>query len=195
MAAICVYCASSRSIPDHYLDLAREVGAQIARRGHTLVTGGGAVSMMGAVARAARQGGAHTIGVIPEALMAYEIGDRDAGELVVTEDMRERKAEMDQRADAFLALPGGLGTLEELFEVWVARTLGMHDKPVVVLDPDGLYDPLRALVDHLVARGFARPVATDAIAWTSSVDDAFAALTAPAPAIRPTSGEVLEAEP
>ena len=87
--------------------------------------------MMGAVARAARAGGAHTVGVIPEALLDMEVGDRDADELLVVDDMRTRKGLMDDRADAFLALPGGLGTLEELVEVWVARSLGLHAKPVV----------------------------------------------------------------
>src|SRR5213080_2586272 len=124
--AVCVFCASSDLIPQRYIELAAEVGAEIARRGHTLVTGGGSVSMMGAVARAARAGGARTIGVIPRDLVAREVADHDADELVVTDDMRQRKGVMDARADAFLALPGGIGTLEELLEVWVARTMGLH---------------------------------------------------------------------
>src|SRR5437764_3185739 len=121
MAAVCVFCASSERIPSHYVDLAAQVGAELARRGHTLITGGGSVSCMGAVARAARAGGARTVGVIPQALRDEEIADEDADELVVTPDMRTRKGEMDGRADAFLTLPGGIGTLEELMEIWVAR--------------------------------------------------------------------------
>ena len=109
--------------------------------------------MMGAVARAARAGGAHTVGVIPQALLDLEVGDSDADELLVVDDMRTRKGLMDERSDAFLALPGGIGTLEELLEVWVARSLGLHAKPVVVLDVDGLFAPLRAQVDLLVERG------------------------------------------
>ncbi len=137
MAAICVYCSSSSVIDERYLVLATAVGTRLASDGHSLVSGGGCVSMMGRVAMAARAGGAHTLGVIPEALMGYEVADTGADELVVTTGMRERKAVMEERSDAFLALPGGLGTLEELFEVWTARSLALHDKPVVVLDPDG----------------------------------------------------------
>ena len=112
--------------------------------------------MMGEVARAVRAGGRRTLGVIPEALVGLEVADDDADELVVTRDMRERKGRMDAAADAFVALPGGLGTLEELLEVWVAGTLGLHDKPVVVLDPTGVYAALRDLVDKLLVQGFVR---------------------------------------
>src|SRR5947209_4693154 len=173
MAAICVFCASSERIAPHYIELAAQVGAELARRGHSLISGGGSVSCMGAVARAARAGGAHTVGVIPQALLEWEIADEQADELVVSIDMRRRKGEMDSRADAFLTLPGGLGTLEELLEIWVARTLRMHAKPVVVLDPDGIFAPLREQVDLLVRKGFARESVQDAIAWTTSVGEAF----------------------
>lgn len=176
MAAICVYCASSTRIDDRYLALATEVGTRLAELGHTLVSGGGRVSMMGAVAVAARAGGAHTLGVIPAALVGFEVADDDADELVVTKNMRERKAIMDERCDAFLALPGGLGTLEELLEVWTARSLGLHDKPVVVLDPDGVFDPLFAWLDQLLAAGFVRESAYLAVTRTRSVEEAFAAL-------------------
>jgi len=192
---ICVYCASSERIEHHYIELATEVGTELARRGHGLVTGGGTVSCMGAVARAARAGGARTIGVIPQALVDMEIADREAAELIVTPDMRERKGEMDRRSDAFLALPGGIGTIEEIFDIWVARSLGMHHKPLVVLDPDGVYDMLRAQIDDLVLRGFARPVARDAITWTTSIAAAFDVLESHPALALPTVGEVLEAEP
>jgi uncharacterized protein (TIGR00730 family) len=195
MAMICVYCASSERIEPRYIDLAADVGTELARRGHGLVSGGGSVSCMGAVARAARAGGAHTVGVIPQALIDMEIADHEADELIVTPDMRERKREMDRRADAFLALPGGIGTLEEIFEIWVSRSLGMHHKPLVVLDPDGVYDMLRAQVDDLVLRGFARPAARDAIAWTTSIRDAFNLLESSPTTAPPTVGEVLESEP
>ncbi len=156
MAKICVYCASSERIDPRYVELADAVGTELARRGHSLVSGGGSVSCMGAVARAARRGGAYTVGVIPQALVDLEVADNDADELVVTPDMRDRKREMDIRSDAFLALPGGIGTLEEVFEIWVSRSLGMHEKPLVVLDPDDVFGMLRAQVDDLVVRGFAR---------------------------------------
>lgn len=128
--------------------------------------------MMGTVARAVRAGGRHTLGVIPQALVGLEVADDEADELVVTEDMRERKGLMDAAADAFLALPGGLGTLEELLEVWVAASLGMHSKPVVVLDPTGVLAGLGDLVGKLVAQGFVRPSAASAASWTTSVTEA-----------------------
>jgi uncharacterized protein (TIGR00730 family) len=154
---------------------------------------------MGAVARAARAGGARTIGVIPRALLSYEIADEDVEELVVTDDMRMRKGTMDARADAFITLPGGLGTLEELLEVWVARTLGMHDKPVIVCDPDGVFSHLRAQVDYMVGQGFARPTIWNAVSWVTTpaaaLDAVEAEVQANVPQPPPTVGEVLEAEP
>ena len=198
MAAVCVYCSSSARIPSSYVDLAAEVGAELARRGHSLVSGGGVVSMMGAVARAARAGGARTVGVIPHALLDKEVGDRDADELLVVDDMRARKGLMDERSDAFLALPGGLGTFEELFEVWVARSLGLHVKPVVALDVDGLFAPLREQVERMAEAGFVRRPALGALQWASSVDEAMdlveQGIAAP---VRhtPLAEEALEAEP
>ena len=178
MATVCVYCASSRTIHDRFVDLATEVGTELAARGHDLVTGGGSVSMMGAVSRAVRAGGRRTVGVIPMALLELEVADHDADELVVTEDMRSRKGEMDRRADAFLALPGGIGTLEELMEVWTARTLLMHTKPVVALDPFGLFDPLRAQVEAMESAGFVRRTSVDALVWTTTVAQALDAVEA-----------------
>jgi uncharacterized protein (TIGR00730 family) len=140
--------------------------------------------------------------VIPQALAGLEVADQDADELVVTGDMRERKGLMDAAADAFLALPGGLGTLEELLEVWVARALGLHRKPVVVLDPDGVLGGLRVLVDALVSQGFVRAEAATVVAWTSTAPQALQALesglTAAAVPVPPGSaavaGEMLKAE-
>jgi uncharacterized protein (TIGR00730 family) len=199
MASICVFCSSSGRIDPSYVELAAAVGTELARRGHRLVSGGGSVSCMGAVARAARAGGAHTVGVIPRVLLEMEVADRDADDLVVTDDMRARKGLMDARSDAFLTLPGGLGTLEELLEIWVSRTLAMHGKPVVVLDPGGLYDPLRTQVDLLVERGFVRDGARDALTWVRSVAEAFDAIDAQLADARPPTrtaapDEVLEAE-
>ena len=198
MAAICVYCSSSPRIDPSYIALAAEVGTALAARGHSLVSGGGNLSMMGAVARATRAGGARTVGVIPQVLLDVEVGDRDADELLVVDDMRTRKGLMDDRSDAFLALPGGIGTLEELLEVWVARSLGLHVKPVVVLDVDGLYDPLRAQIDLLVGRGFVRQAALDALQWAIGVEHALDLIEAGVAApvrLEPLAEEVLEAEP
>ncbi len=178
MTAIAVYCGSITRIDPAYLDLAAAVGTAIGRRGHSLVTGGGSVAMMGAVGAAARSAGGHTIGVIPRHLVAMEVADRDSDELVLVDTMRERKAEMDRRADAFLVLPGGIGTLEEFFEVWTAASLGMHAKPVVVLDPDGHYDPLWAWLADLEKRGFVRREALETLLLTRTVDDAITATEA-----------------
>lgn len=196
---LCVFCASSEAISVHYVELGAEVGAELAVRGHSLVSGGGSISAMGSLARAARAGGAHTTGVIPRALVDWEVADTDADELVVTGDMRERKGEMDARSDAFLVLPGGIGTLEELLEIWVARTLRMHDRPVVVLDPDGLYEPLREQIRVLVERGFMRPASAELLRWAHTVEEAFdlleGELRAGTPDLEPDAAELLEAEP
>jgi hypothetical protein len=173
VSALCVYCSSSEQIPVACLTLATEVGTEIARRGHSLISGGGSVSCMGAVARAVRAGGGWTVGVIPEALRLREVADLEANELVVTSDMRTRKAEMDRRANGFLILPGGLGTLEELLEIWTSRALGMHAKPIVVLDPIGLFEPLREQMARFVDAGFAAPAAVDVVGWATDVAGAF----------------------
>jgi uncharacterized protein (TIGR00730 family) len=169
---ICVYCSSSDGIEQFYWDLATEVGSEIGRRGHTLVSGGGSVSCMGALAEAARASGARTIGVIPQALLEAEVADLDADQLLVTTTMRERKQLMDEKADGFLALPGGLGTLEELLEVWASLDLGMHTKPVVVLDPDHVFGLVRSQINELVSRGFVRAAARDAVRWAGTVSEA-----------------------
>jgi uncharacterized protein (TIGR00730 family) len=176
MAAVCVYCASSERIAAEYILLAEQLGTALAAAGHSLVSGGGRVSMMGAVARAARAGGAHTVGVIPQALVAAEVADLAADELLVVDTMRERKRLMDERSDAFIALPGGIGTLEELFEVWTAGSLGLHAKPVIVLDPDGQYQPLWDFLLGLVDSGFVRAAALDRLVRVTTVAAALAAV-------------------
>ncbi|HST64843.1 MAG TPA: TIGR00730 family Rossman fold protein [Mycobacteriales bacterium] len=175
MTAIAVYCASATRIDPAFLDLAAEVGTAIGKRRHVLVTGGGSVAMMGAVGVAARAAGAHTVGVIPRHLVLMEVADHDSDELVLVDTMRERKAEMDRRADAFLVLPGGIGTLEEFFEVWTAASLGMHAKPVVVLDPSGFYAPLWSWLDDLSERGFVRRTALDTLVLARTVEEALTA--------------------
>jgi uncharacterized protein (TIGR00730 family) len=195
MATIAVYCASSTRIDARYGELAYLVGAEIGRRGHALVSGGGRISSMGAVARGARDAGAHTTGIIPEFLNDIEVADRDNDVLVTTTTMRDRKREMDERADAFLVLAGGIGTFEELFEIWAARSLGLHDRPLVILDPHGLYDPLRRQIEVLVEECFARPQVAEQLVWTRTIDDAFAALSAGTVArVTPTDEEVVEAD-
>ncbi|NDK88052.1 TIGR00730 family Rossman fold protein [Gordonia desulfuricans] len=177
MTAICVYCASGRHVPEEYLDLATRLGTAIGKGGHSLVSGGGNVSMMGAVASATRAAGGHTLGIIPRALMEREVADLDADELVVTETMRERKGLMDSRADAFITLPGGIGTLEELFETWTGGYLGMHAKPVVLLDPDGFYEPLLSWLRGLVERGFVTAESLDRLRVVATVEEAIEVTT------------------
>jgi len=172
--AVCVYCASGPKHPE-LLDLAVQVGQAIAERGWALVSGGGNVSAMGALARAARGRGGRTVGVIPKALVHREVADVDADELVVTDTMRERKQIMEDRADAFVALPGGIGTLEEIFEAWTAGYLGMHDKPVVLLDPLGHYDGLLTWLNQLVDTGYVTQASMDRLVVVRDVDAALAA--------------------
>ena len=169
--AVCVYCSAGPRHPN-LMDLAHRVGAAIARRGWTLVSGGGNVSAMGAVAAGARAEGGRTVGVIPKSLVHRELADIEADELVVTDTMRQRKQVMEDRSNAFLALPGGIGTCEELFETWTAGYLGMHDKPVVLLDPDGHYDGLRAWLAGLVETGYVTQVALDRLLVVGDVESA-----------------------
>ncbi|MEG3637036.1 LOG family protein [Micromonospora palythoicola] len=173
MAAICVFCASSRTLDKRWLDLATDTGAQIARRGHTLVSGGGCVGMMGALVNGARAAGGRTVGVIPQALVDLEVADLASDELLVTESMASRKILMIEKSDAFLTLPGGLGTLDELFEVWTTATLALHHKPMVLVDTDGFYDPLLAWLRDLTDQTFLKPAGFDLL---RSVDTVPAAL-------------------
>lgn len=172
--AVCVYCASGPTHPE-LIALAEQVGVAIAERNWSLVSGGGNVSAMGAVAGAARSRGGHTVGVIPKALVHREVADVDADELVVTDTMRQRKEVMEGRADAFIALPGGIGTLEEFFEAWTAGYLGMHDKPVVMLDPVGHYTGLLTWLYELRDRGYVPEAALDRLVVVTDVESAMAA--------------------
>ncbi|MFI7428729.1 TIGR00730 family Rossman fold protein [Micromonospora sp. NPDC049836] len=157
MAAVCVFCASSRTLDARWLELAAETGAELARRGHVLVSGGGCVGMMGAVADGARSAGGRTLGVIPQVLVDLEVADLASDELLVTDGMASRKTLMIEKSDAFVALPGGLGTLDELFEVWTTATLALHDKPMVLVDVDGFYRPLLDWLRTLADRNFLKP--------------------------------------
>jgi len=182
--AVCVYCSAGPRHPN-LMDLAHRVGAAIARRGWTLVSGGGNVSAMGAVAAGARAEGGRTVGVIPKSLVHRELADIEADELVVTDTMRQRKQVMEDRSNAFLALPGGIGTCEELFETWTAGYLGMHDKPVVLLDPDGHYDGLRTWLAGLVDTGYVTQAALDRLMVTGDVELALALCAKDSPGEEP----------
>ncbi len=175
---MCVYCASAPTHPE-LLGLAAELGEAIAERGWILVWGGGRVSAMGAVAGAARSRGGRTVGVIPQQLMRREVADTDADELIVSDTMRERKQTMEDLADAFIVLPGGVGTLDELFDAWTTGYLGMHGKPIVMLDPLGHYEGLWVWLCGLVDNGYISQAAMDRLVL---VDKVAAALRACAPA-------------
>ena len=172
---IAVFCSSSPTIDHKYVDLAFELGGAIAGQSWELVSGGGHISMMGAVSRGAREAGGSTIGVIPQALVDIEFADHDNNELHVVQTMGERKALITDMADAFITLPGGAGTLEEFFEIWVGRYLKFHNKPVVILDPFGIYKPLHELVEHLEVENFIKPGMRDLISWTTNVQEALEA--------------------
>ena len=169
---IAVYCASSIAVSPDNLSLGFDLGAAIAKKGHELVWGGGAISVMGEVAKGARAHGSRTIGVIPERLMNVEFIDHDSTELHVVSDMRERKGLIEKLSDSFIALPGGIGTLEEFFEIWVGRYLGFHDKPIAVLDPANVYGSLRNALDDLTQKNFMKPGQHELVSWCSNVDDA-----------------------
>lgn len=157
MRRVCVFCGSSRGADPVYGALARHTGTLLAERGLTLVYGGGGIGLMGALADAVLAAGGHVIGVIPEALAVREVAHAGLPDLRVVPSMHARKALMAELADAFVALPGGLGTLEELFEIVTWAQLGLHAKPCGVVNANGYYDPLVALLDRAVAAGFVRP--------------------------------------
>lgn len=152
--SVCVYCGSRQGADQAYVDAARQVGHEIGRRGWQLVYGGGNVGLMGEVAGATLDAGGRVIGVITERLMAKEVAHRGLTELHVVKTMHERKRLMAERAHAFLALAGGLGTLEELFEVWTWRHIGYHRQPIGLLDTAGFYQPLLVMVQHMQKSGF-----------------------------------------
>lgn len=154
--AICVYSSSSCVVDQIYFDMATELGRQMGIRGHSLVFGAGIVGLMGATAKAVHKEMGHVIGVIPEALNVSGVVYHTCDELIVTEGLRERKATMDQRSDAFIALPGGFGTLEELLEIITLKQLHYHNKPVVILNINGFYDYLIELFERIIEAKFAK---------------------------------------
>lgn len=166
---ICVYSSSSTVIDQLYFDTARELGRAIASRGDELLYGGGMIGLMGAIADSVRENGGKVIGVIPKALDQPGIVDKNCHELIVTEGMRERKAIMDARSDAFIALPGGYGTLEELLEIITLKQLKYHNKPIVILNVNRFYDPLLAQFDSIVEKRFAKSESRDLYRVASSV--------------------------
>lgn len=169
---VTVYCASSRRLSPDYRDSAIAMGRAIARRGWGLVYGGDSAGLMGAVADGANDAGGRVIGVLPQRLYDQGIKNDRNHEIVVARDMRHRKEILESRGDALIALPGGLGTLEEFFEVVVGRQLGFHSKPIVLVNISGYYDPLLAMVEHGIEHHFIKPECRELFYVAESVEDA-----------------------
>ncbi len=180
--SVCVYCGARTGTNPAYMAAAEATGAMLARNGWRLVYGAGDVGLMGAVARAAQAAGAATFGVIPTHLMKLEVGRRELDSFVITETMHERKKVMFMNADAVVMLPGGAGSLDEFFEALTWRQLGLHDKPLFVLNIAGYWDPLLTLVERVVTEGFADAsiktffrVVPDVAALEAALRDGFSA--------------------
>ncbi len=155
--SVTVYCSSSSDVARVYFDAAAELGTRIARQPWHLVYGGNNLGCIGALADAARAAGGKVIGITPKLLSDQGMADTQCDELLITATLRERKALLESRGDAFITLPGGLGTLEEIFEILVAKVLGYHAKPIVLLNIAGFYDPLLAMLEHGIEQKFIRP--------------------------------------
>jgi uncharacterized protein (TIGR00730 family) len=170
--SITVYCSSSSTVPRVYTDAAAALGRALAAQKWTLIYGGNNVGTMGALADGCRNAGGKVIGVTPRLFIDKGIHDAACHELIVTECMRSRKAAMEQRGNAFIALPGGLGTLEEIFEIIVGKQLGFHRKPIVLLNVDNYFTPLLTMIDHGIEQRFIKPAARQLYFVASTVDEA-----------------------
>jgi uncharacterized protein (TIGR00730 family) len=173
---LCVYCASSDRIDSKYTDAAAAVGREMVRRGWDLVYGGGNVGLMGALARSVKTSGGRVVGVIPEFMKVRELAYDEADEMHSVLTMRERKLMMETRADAFLALPGGWGTLEEIMEILTLRQLDVVRKPCVFFNQDGFYDELLRFFDRMVGERFNKPSNLKLFSVATTVDEVFAQL-------------------
>ena len=181
---ICVFCGSSLGRDSAYKEAAQEIGAFFAKRDIELVYGGGHVGLMGAVADAALAGGGKVTGVMPGALVEREIAHKGLTSLIVVDSMHERKAEMATRADGFIALPGGAGTLEEVFEQWTWAQLGVHQKPCGFLNTKGYFDPIREMIGRIVAEGFMKADYAEMLTFSDSCEDILEAFEAYVPPAR-----------
>lgn len=173
--SVCVYCGSRFGNDPAFKQTAQDLGDLLAQNNWRLVYGAGDVGLMGTVARAAQAAGGTTFGVIPQHLVDWEVGKTDLTQYIVTETMHERKKVMFMNSDAVIALPGGAGSLDELFEVLTWRQLGLHEKPVIIVNTHGFWDPLLTILEHVVAQGFADASLLD---YYTIVPDAGCALNA-----------------
>ena len=169
---ICVFCSSSNRVCSGYFDVAEELGRLMAVKGYSLVYGGAQVGLMGALARSVHSYKGNVIGVIPEKLKDKEVAYEEADELIITSDMRKRKTIMEERSDAFLALPGGFGTLEEIFEIITLKLLKYHNKPIVIVNINNFYEHLIKLLDRIIVEQFAKPASMQHIKVVSTVNEA-----------------------
>ena len=174
----CVYCGSSSRVADSYKKAAHELGEMLAKCGVTLVHGGGRVGLMGVAADAALAAGGKVVGIIPEHLQTMEVGHAGLTELHVVDSMHTRKRMMVDRAEGFVILPGGLGTMDEFFEIVTWKQLRLHARPIVLVNIDNYWGPLLTLYDHMAAEGFCRPECRQLIRVVDTVDAVMAALTA-----------------
>ena len=177
LSSICVYCGSSDNGPESHREAGLRLGILMAERGIRLIYGGGRLGVMGAVANAVMDAGGDVTGIIPDFLMHHEVGHTKITELEIVDTMHTRKARMAELADAFLILPGGLGTLEEYFEIVTWRQLGLHDKPIALLNVDGYWDRLHDLIDGIVEARYARPENQAITAYADTAEQALDALT------------------
>ena len=181
---VCVYCGSSIRIADHYKQITQQFGRILAAEGCQLVYGGGRVGLMGLLADAVLAAEGRVIGIIPEHIQALEVDHSGLTELHIVDSMHTRKRMMFERSDAFVALPGGLGTLDELVEIMTWRQLGLHDKPLVMVNTEHYWLPFLSLLEHMIEAGFCRPEHRALIRVVESVDEVMDALhAAPEPAI------------
>ncbi|WP_171207188.1 MULTISPECIES: TIGR00730 family Rossman fold protein [unclassified Ruegeria] len=174
--SVCVYCGSRNGVNLSYTQAAQQFGSLLAKEGWRLVYGAGDVGLMGEVARSAQAAGGETFGVIPVHLVQREVGKTDLTHFVITETMHERKKVMIMNADAVVVLPGGPGSLDELFEALTWRQLGLHEKPILVMNVDGYWDALKALLDQVIDQGFADASLAEFVTWVEDAETAMAAL-------------------
>ena len=176
LSSVCVYCGSANNVPQKFKTAARDIGALLAQQKLTIVYGGGHVGLMGIVADAGMAGGTKVIGIIPEHIKAQEVQHTGLTELHVVPDMHTRKRMMVERSDAFIILPGGLGTLDECFEILTWRKLQLHNKPIIIFNQEGYWDPLLRLIERTIDDNFSKPKDRTLYTVVTTIEDLMATL-------------------
>jgi uncharacterized protein (TIGR00730 family) len=191
LRTLCVYCGSSDAVAPRFLDAAFSLGRLIGLAGLGLIYGGGCGGLMGRVADGALAEGGHVTGIIPRHLHCREVAHGALTDLILVDSMHERKQRMAECADAFVILPGGFGTLDEMFEIITWRQLGLHDKPILLVDLDGFWQPLERLIDQVTGHGFVMPHSRSLYRRVQHIDEVLPALAAALPPLRPLVGDLL----